>query len=167
MDISPDADQAGLIRLNLGAGRRPLEGYIGVDIAGEPDVLADVRALPYEDGSVDEVIAIHLLEHLYRWEAPAALAEWARVLKPGGRLVLELPDVVKCCEQVLAGAKDRLGVWGLYGSPEYADPLMCHRWGWRSDELAAELRTAGFTRVRVREPQFHKKARDMRLEATR
>ncbi|HVM46262.1 MAG TPA: methyltransferase domain-containing protein [Candidatus Thermoplasmatota archaeon] len=55
---------------------------------GRPGALADVRALPLRDASVDALVAIHVLGHL---DAPErALAEWARVLRPGGAVVLEV-----------------------------------------------------------------------------
>lgn len=157
-------------RLNLGAGLRHLEGYTSVDAdpSTHPDLVANVLHLVSIDSeSVDEVLAIHLLEHLHRWDAPAALREWFRVLKPGGKLALELPDLVKCCQNVLAGRADRAGLWGLYGDPNYENPLMAHRWGWSAAELQVELKAAGFRRVRVTAPQFHKPYRDMRLEALR
>lgn len=153
------------VRLNLGAGNKRIEGWTSVDLSGEPDVVADIRELPFADGYADEVMAIHVLEHLYRWDAEAALLEWRRVLKPGGLLILELPDLHKCCAAVLAGDRDRMTVWGLYGDPVYKDPLMVHKWGWTREELTTELRAAGFTKIRNREVQFHKPARDMRLEA--
>ena len=46
---------------------------------------ADVRALPFADDTFDMVLAGHVLEHLP--DPPAALAEMARVLKPGGLLI--------------------------------------------------------------------------------
>lgn len=56
--------------------------------AGRPGLLADVRALPLRDASVDAIVAIHVLGHL---EDPArALREWARALRPGGAVVLEV-----------------------------------------------------------------------------
>jgi hypothetical protein len=48
-------------------------------------------------------MAIHLFEHFYRWECERVLAEWRRLLKPRGRLVLELPDLHKCCLNIVKG----------------------------------------------------------------
>ncbi|HUR68802.1 MAG TPA: class I SAM-dependent methyltransferase [Candidatus Thermoplasmatota archaeon] len=55
---------------------------------GRLGAYADVRALPLRAASVDALVAIHVLGHLD--DPRAALAEWARVLKPGGALVLEV-----------------------------------------------------------------------------
>lgn len=153
--------------MNIGAGKKRIDGWVSVDLAGEPDIVADVRTLPLPDGCADEAMAIHVIEHLYRWDAPAALKEWHRVIKPGGRLILELPDLLKCCRNVLSGKGDRMGIWGLYGDPRYENPLMTHRWGWTASELVRELKSAGFDSVTEKKPEFHKMKgrRDMRLEA--
>jgi SAM-dependent methyltransferase len=53
-------------------------------------VVGDVeQTLPFEDGSFDRVVAIHVLEHLRN--LPAALDEVGRVLCPGGRLAVVIP----------------------------------------------------------------------------
>ncbi len=84
-------------RVNLGCGwdRRP--GYLNVDLHAfhEPDLVADVRDLPMlPTGGYDEVVAQDVLEHLPRGDALPALREWARLLGPGGQLVLRVPDLV-------------------------------------------------------------------------
>lgn len=153
------------LRLNLGAGNKILAGYTSVDLAGYPDIVSDVRKLGViEDETADEVMAIHLFEHIAFPDIPATLAEWKRVLKPGGLLVLELPDLIKCCQNVLANESDRLGIFGLYGEP-LGPELMQHKWGWTTATLGTALRTAGFVKIKVAPVQFHKKRRDMRLEA--
>lgn len=79
------------IRLNLGAGAedRQIPGYVNIDQrAGR-----GAYPLPeYADNSVDEVRASHLLEHFAYAEAPLVLAEWVRVLKPGGYLKIAVPN---------------------------------------------------------------------------
>jgi SAM-dependent methyltransferase len=52
-------------------------------------VRGDLRALPVPDGSVDRVIASEVLEHIH--DDVPAMAEIARVLKPGGRVAVTVP----------------------------------------------------------------------------
>ncbi len=55
-----------------------------------PDVVADAMRLPFRCGGLDFVIASHVLEHL---PFPlAALRHWYEVLRPGGILLLKIPD---------------------------------------------------------------------------
>ncbi len=54
------------------------------------DVVADAMQLPFCCGSLDFVIASHVLEHL---PFPlAALRRWYEVIRPGGVLLLKIPD---------------------------------------------------------------------------
>lgn len=50
----------------------------------------DARFLPFKDGVLDFVYSSHLLEDFFEWEP--ILREWIRVLKPGGKLVILVPD---------------------------------------------------------------------------
>lgn len=50
----------------------------------------DGRDLPFKDGVCDFVYSSHLIEDFLDWEP--LLKEWTRVLKPGGYLVILLPD---------------------------------------------------------------------------
>lgn len=155
-----------VIRLNIGCGNKLLEGFINIDLDGEPDVKSDVTELPFEDNYADSAIAIHVLEHIWRWKALATLKEWYRVLKPGGVLILELPDLHKCCRAILKGKEDRHGLWGLFGDPNYQSELMSHKWAYEPEELRSLVKKAGFKRSVVRNPQYHgrREYRDMRLE---
>jgi SAM-dependent methyltransferase len=56
-------------------------------------LVADVRRLPFPDRSFDVVVSNSTLDHLVdRFEAAEALGELARVLTPGGRLLLTLDN---------------------------------------------------------------------------
>lgn len=157
----------GPLRLNLGAGSKSLAGFTNVGLEPHHDIYADLRDLsPIESNSADEAIAIHVAEHVARWEAPDMFREWFRVLKPGGTLAVELPELIRCCKNILAGRADQEGRWGVFGNPTLKDPMMLHAWCWTKDELVSELRAAGFIKVKETSPQFHGKRahRDMRVE---
>lgn len=171
----PDAEP---IRLNLGCGDKILADYVNVDIAPSrggkrPDVIADLRDLAiFEDAYADEVMAIHVIEHFWRWEVEAVLAEWIRVLKPGGLLVLECPNLLAACEALLRdpqtaagpGREGQATMWVFYGDPAWKDPLMNHRWGYTPDSLCSLLRTAGLLDVHQEPAQFKlREPRDMRI----
>lgn len=133
----------------------------------DADIRSDVRKLDMPDEYADEIMAIHLFEHLYRWDAEPTLREWFRVLKPGGRLVLELPDLILCCQNVLAGMDPKYGLYGLFGGPAGENPLMVHKHAYSFEDLRELVRGAGFEKVKRRPVKFHKKNRDMRLEANK
>jgi predicted SAM-dependent methyltransferase len=90
--------------VDLGCGhKKTIPEAIGVDLIpkGEEipniyqnsvaDVVADVQnKLPFEDNSVDTIIARHILEHCI--DSINTLKKWIRILKPGGRLIIAVPD---------------------------------------------------------------------------
>ena len=88
------------IKLNIGAGDQELPGFTPIDRKGGKEAypLAD-----YADGSVDEILASHVLEHFPRQDVPKVLGEWARVLRPGGRIRVAVPDMKWCLQQYAAG----------------------------------------------------------------
>lgn len=61
------------------------------DPVSEADITGDVsKELPVEDNSQDVIIARHILEHMLN--PIAVLEKWMRKIKPGGRLILALPN---------------------------------------------------------------------------
>lgn len=168
------------MKLNIGCGARVLEGWTNCDIQVNPnaprapEILCDAKSIPLPDGCASVVMAIHVFEHFYRWEVESVLAEWRRLLQPGGQLILELPNLVKCCENYLSGRvrggkdPDQLARWGIYGDPRTGDKFMCHPWGYSPEELQSILEANGFRKVKHQATVFHpagRNHRDMRIEA--
>lgn len=166
------------LKLNLGCGDKILPGYVNVDVAPsrggrEPDVICDLHDLhPFATGTVDEILSVHVVEHFWRWEVVGVLREWVRVLKPGGLMVLECPNLRSACEQFLAnpeafsgpGPEGQRTMWVFYGDPVWRDPLMVHRWGYTPQSLAQVMSEAGLTLIRQEPAQFKlREPRDMRL----
>lgn len=80
------------MRLHLGCGRKHLDGYVNVDGRATPaaDVILDLEGpWPWTQGSVDEIVAHHLLEHFH--DLPAFMDKAHRVLRPGGVMDVRVP----------------------------------------------------------------------------
>lgn len=96
------------MKLNLGCQVHYFDGWTNQDIVGDDpnikvDLVCDAAKLPLEDNSVDFIYAGHLVEHYYPDTLPAAIKEWYRVLKPGGKLAVLTPDTGAVCRDYVAG----------------------------------------------------------------
>ncbi|MGE5098009.1 MAG: methyltransferase domain-containing protein [Betaproteobacteria bacterium] len=166
------------LKLNLGCGDKILPGYVNVDVvearAGmKPDVVCDLHDLaPFSDDSAEEILSVHVVEHFWRWEVRDVLREWVRVLKPGGRMIVECPNILSACEALLANPREaaqedergQRSMWVLYGDPKWKDPLMIHRWGYTPESLRELMAQAGLRDVRQEPAQFKlREPRDMRI----
>lgn len=174
--IPPPKD--GKVRLNLGCGDKILEGHINVDYVserkgGHVDVQCDLRALSFPENHADEILAVHVIEHFYYWEAKEILEHWNNKLKPGGKIILECPNILEAARQLLKqpkkaaigkGKDGQLAMWPFYGDPNWKDPLMCHKWGYTPFTLKKLLVQSGYQNVRQEAALFKKREpRDMRI----
>lgn len=135
-----DAD-AGAVRLCLGGGDFVPEGYINIDrrFGGE------AYPLEYPDDSVDEVYASHILEHFPIAEKEAVLAEWVRVLKPGGVLKIAVPDLGEWARRVVSGESIPDDEAVLYGGQ--CDANDYHRCGFEENGLRYMMRQSGLLNI--------------------
>ena len=94
-EISIKTTPTNPIKLHLGCGTNKILGWVNIDSveACRPDVVLDItRPLPYKDLSVDEILAEDLLEHFDKYMRYMVFSEWARILKIGGAITLQVPD---------------------------------------------------------------------------
>lgn len=156
------------VRLHVGAGDKSWPLWTNCDAHGEPDVITDCRKLPFDADYADEIHSIHFVEHIARLEVDNMFADWLRVLKRGGKLAIELPCLNKIAQHIVNGERNlRVTVLGIFGDPRDKKPGMMHRWAWTTQEITDVLRQAGFADVTIKEPVFHHKERDMRIEAVK
>ena len=85
------------MKLNLGCGLRPLDGYVNVDKENKSkcDYAWNLEETPWPwpSASCDEIMASHVLEHLGLTPDAfcAIIVEIHRVLEPGGKLIVKTP----------------------------------------------------------------------------
>ena len=169
-----------MLKFNLGCGDKILPGYVNIDkvvsrAGKQPDINADIRDLSKIKSSIaDEILAVHVIEHFYYWEVVPLLKSWRRLLKPGGKLILECPNLFYACQMIAEnpsmrsqpGKMGQVSMWPLYGDPSWKDPLMCHKWAYTPESLMTVLQEAGFQQAKQEPAQFKlREPRDMRITA--
>jgi predicted SAM-dependent methyltransferase len=116
-----------------------------VDFVGDCSDLSQ-----FADGSVAEIYASHVLEHLgYQRALPHALAEFHRVLEPGGRALISVPDFELVCRLFVEPsrtAEERYHLMRIAFGGQ-VDPYDFHYVGLTQDILGTYLRRAGFAEV--------------------
>lgn len=130
-----------MIRLNLGAGPQPIDGWQNLDAKTGHSIYP----LPFGDGTVDVVRASHVLEHYPRADVPKVLADWIRVLKPGGELRLAVPDFGKVAASYVAG--EPMNVQG-YVMGGQGDEYDFHRTAFDTPTLPRAMAAAGLMLIR-------------------
>lgn len=154
--------------LNVGCG--PVGSYlhpmfrhyhvvrVDANPAVAPDVLADVRDLSaFDKASVDGVHCWHVLEHLDPWDVPRAVAEFHRVLRRGGLLIVGVPNLEAIAWHILNRGLEVVAYQSpqgpiypldmLYGHSkeiQEGNDFMRHRTAFTRHSLARLLERAGF-----------------------
>lgn len=85
-------------KLNIGCGANQLKGWLNADFTPEnSDVifLDATQRYPLKDSSFDYVFSEHMIEHVPYDHGLQMLKECYRILKPGGRLRIDTPDLTK------------------------------------------------------------------------
>ncbi len=141
---------------------------VDIDPRVQPDYVAsmtDMSAVP--DASADALYSSHNLEHLRPQELPVALAEFRRVLKPGGFVLATLPDLEDAARALL---RDGLEA-PLYESPAgpvsafdmffghrdivtRGNDFMLHKQGFTASTLKQAFERAGYQRVQVASQRY-------------
>lgn len=83
------------LRLNLGSGdRKAPEPWINVDVqpSTTPDVIADIRSLPFGAGRASAIYCGHILEHIPVEDVPFVMVSLRDILELNGHLCIVGPD---------------------------------------------------------------------------
>lgn len=125
-------------RLEIGPGRDRLPGFETLNIVKTPatDHVGDAGKPPFRDGTFVEVYSSHCIEHVESWLVEPTIAEWTRILAPGGWLEVHTVNAAPLMRALL----------------EYEETGICPRKAgmWRADlhrddpYIAAQLRIMNY-----------------------
>jgi len=178
--VHPALEGKSFVKLNVGCGHKiypKKEGWVNIDLIDNPDidVRIDVRQISSTLGKnvADELHAYHVCEHIYPTELQAVLYDWMATLKPGGKLVVEMPDFIKCAKNILqietTGDKSiwfELGLKGFYGDFDPKNPnviLDLHKNLYTFKTFEPILKQVGFVNIEEQTPLTHRQERDFRI----
>jgi len=152
------------LRLNLGCGSKIKTGWINIDRDASADLRLDLREkLPFADGSVCWIYSEHFFEHLqYPKESGHFLRECCRVLAPGGRLDIGVPDSEWPIKSYSDESSEYFRLARERFHPKWCNTKMHHlnfhfrqgeehKYAYDEETLKAELNKAGFVSIRRRE----------------
>jgi len=144
--------------LHVGAGSSPLPSWLpgeyeevrlDIDEKTNPDIVASITDLG-EIGQFGAVYASHVLEHVYPDEVVPALKEFHRVLLPGGKAIIFVPDledarptgdvIYECDVGTVCGLDLFYGHSGCVEASRY----YAHHCGFTRHSLYGALVAAGF-----------------------
>ena len=127
------------IRLEIGSPTAP-EGWTAIDRKNG----IEAYPLEYADDSVEEIRASHILEHFGHQQVPLVLKEWVRVLKPGGRIRIAVPNFDTIISIYVKGEPVNLEGYVMGGQTDDGD---CHRSLFNEPKLRQQLKDAGLFKI--------------------
>jgi predicted SAM-dependent methyltransferase len=151
-------------KLELGSGKNPTPGYIHSDINSFEGI--DIISSPWEielpDSSLNEILALGVMEHLTYSDFAKALNNIYRMLKPGGIFLFDVPDLLVWSKYLVdheSGLKTPCDLnhilSTLYGWQRW--PGDEHKSGWIKSHLIESLNKANFLKIEFNLDNFLQK----------
>lgn len=129
------------MKLNLGCGSDHRPGYTNVDFVKPCDVQVDLEQFPWpwDDSSVDEIIMLDFLEHFPYSRTETILSECWRILVPGGKLDVQVPDLEPCARAAMS-----------------LPPFLCHGCGYEFQKPNHPCLRCGRALSEIRDAAIHR-----------
>ena len=129
---------AGDIVLDIGCGKQKVHPRcLGVDAyEGYPTVnlQAYMWDMPFDDNSVDGLFCMSALEHVSKYQVMPTLKEFERVLKPGAKFVILVPDLDWICQRWLDEPNVNYNLDLIFGEQSHEGQY--HKTGFTQDIFA-------------------------------
>jgi len=143
-----------MVKIYFGCGHDKRAGYINVDIreSVNPDIVWDMEITPYpfQSESAEEILFKDSLEHISWRKIPDVIAECRRILKKGGKLLIQAPDMFEIAKRIMFSITSdwRAISYLVYGEQDYPENL--HKSGFTIPSITRLLEENGFKVIRAR-----------------
>lgn len=144
------------VKLHLGCGTNKLPGWINIDSVKEcqPDLVHDISSpLPYPDLKIDAILAEDLLEHFDKYMRFVVFSDWARVLKIGGEITIQVPNFKKILFRYFKFGFENFVdfIFGenMWRSEIYLGHFGNHKWGYSKESLSHFVKNFGISPVEI------------------
>ncbi len=154
------------LKLNLGCGFDYKSGWINID--SNPNCVVDINCDFFNldkffyNKSVSHIVLNHSISYLTLWQARDFFTKIHQLLKDGGVLEMEFPDVAKCAKIICNPTTNEEyleAVRGLYAFDlnqiKNKEIYIPYSFGWSSKHIVLELNKSGFNKVEVLDPLTH------------
>lgn len=137
------------IKLDIGSGaNRRDHDYTTVDLHHENgDIKAPMWDIPLPDNSVEAIWSEHALEHVPMSKVPETLREWYRLLKPGHRAIIQVPNFDYVAKYWLTGENRQWAEMMVFGNQMHDGEY--HKCAFTAALLRSDCEAAGFKVLRV------------------
>ena len=143
------------MKIEFGCGEKPRHpGYKTCDVRDVPGVdfvcpAWEIDTLVKEN-SVEEIFSRHFFEHLTFHQGAVVLSKWNKILKPGGRMEMILPNLDFHVKQWITKSDLQSALTGFYGwqRGELEDTWDIHKSGYNFETLYPLLRSHNFDKIR-------------------
>lgn len=137
------------MKLDIGAGDFLRDkDYKSVDLYNpNADYKCPMWEIPLPDNSVDEIYCAHTLEHAPMIQIPITLKEWFRLLKPNGRLEVQVPNFDYVAKYWFIGTDRSWAEKMVFGKQNHDGEY--HKSAFTPAVLRSDLEGAGFRVRRV------------------
>lgn len=141
------------MKLNVGCGNDLLDDYINIDIRDltynigqKCFIMADIENLPFDNGTIEEIRAIDVLEHVSYHKTKKILKHWVDLLIPNGILLIQSPCITTIFQyltQISTFEELESIIAMLYGGQDYNENY--HKTILEPKLLAKYLQESGIT----------------------
>ncbi len=144
------------MKLEIGSGQRPTEGYIHNDRNNFPGI--DLICSPWEidlpDNSLDEVLALGVIEHLTYGQVDKTFQNIHRMLNQNGEFIFDVPDIPVWCSYVVSHFRGEAIPFEidhvfatLYGWQRWEGDE--HKSGWYEELIIRKLEDFSFNKIEL------------------